>query len=144
MAAPVVRFSPGIFVWGHVFQRGDLPLFVRDLAGNPVSPAVVSYTLFRYPKGIPNPIQVGAEGRTPVTADVGEYYVSAVSGEGGQSGDWYVRWIWQESIGSLETEVVFPFKVYDSSQFASAGSSGCFSCGRTHPFCGCSGTTPRW
>jgi hypothetical protein len=147
-----VRFSPGVFVWGHVFQRGDLPLFIRDPAGNPASPAVVSFTLFYYPKGSSNPQQVGAANRTPVTADLGEYYVSGVSGEGGQPGDWYVRWVYQESVDSEQVEAIFPFKVFDSSQYgrttAVSTSCGCkrrggyaWSC--RNP-CACSGTTPRW
>lgn len=144
MTAPVVRFSPGIFVWGHVFQRGDLPLFIRDPAGNPASPFKVTYTLFYYIKGLVTPVQVGPEGRTPVTADLGEYYVSAVGGEGGQTGDWYVRWTWQESFGSQEVELAFPFKIFDSSQFPEASSSCCSACGAVRTFCSCHGTTPRW
>ena len=129
-----VRFSPGIFVWGHVFQRGDLPLIIRDPVGNPAAPAVVTYTMFRYLKNCPTPVQVGPLNRTPVTAELGEYYVSGVAGENGQPGDWFVRWVYQESIDSEKVEVPFPFKVYTTSQF-SASSCRC----STKPLCGCSG-----
>lgn len=112
-------------MWGHVFQRSDLPLIIRDAVGNLTSPAVVTYTMYRYVKGCPNPSRVGAECRTPVTAGVGEYYVSGIAGEGGQPGDWFVQWVYQESIDSEKSEVLFPFKVYGTSEFNISSSCGC-------------------
>ena len=82
--------SPGVFKWGQVFQRGDLPIFITDLANNPVSPFKVTYTLFYVGSGCAR--QVGPADRVPVQADVGEYYVSGVAGECAQPGDWLVEW----------------------------------------------------
>lgn len=126
-----VRFSPGVFVWGHVFQRGDLPLYIQDATGNPASPSIVQYTMFRYVKGNPNPVQVGPCGRTPVTADLGEYYATGVAGECGQPGDWFVQWVYQEAFDSQKVEAIFPFKVFNSADFpvACATSTSSSSCG---------------
>jgi hypothetical protein len=120
-------FGPSIFKYGHVFQRGELPIYISDLSGNPVSPAIVTYTIFRYEAGNPNPIQVGAADRTPVNAGIGEYYVSGVAGEFGQPGEWFVRWRYQADIDSPVTEDYYPFEVLDTSQLAS-------SCGKTGKF----------
>jgi len=109
-------FGPGMFKPGHVFQRGDLPIWISDLAGNPFGPAVITYTLYHYEAGCPDPIQAGAADRRPVNAGLGEYYVSGIAGEFGQPGDWFVRWTYQETLDSPETEDIYPFKVFDSSQ----------------------------
>jgi hypothetical protein len=127
-ARPFPKSSPGVFVWGHVFQRGDLPLYVYDGAGNPFSPSKVTFTMYHTPKGQSCPRQCGPANRTPVTAGVGEYYVSGVAGELGQTGDWTVKWVYEEAPGWPAVEVPFHFKVYDSSQFAAScrcRSAGC-------------------
>lgn len=116
--------SPNVFSWGHVFQRGDLPLYMADAAGNPIAPARVSYTLLYYPRNGSCCTTIGPEGRTPVQADLGEYYVSGVAGEGGQPGDWSVLWLYQETFDGPEVEVPFHFKVFESSQFHEVPSAG--------------------
>lgn len=119
------KFSPGVFVTGHTFQRGDLPLYIWDPAGNPAAPYAVTYTLFYYAPGSSCAAQAGPADRVPATLDSGEYYVTGVAGSCGQPGDWYVRWVWQESFGSQKVEVIFPFKVFDSSQYSLACNGGC-------------------
>lgn len=112
------KFSPGVFQMGHVFQRGDLPLYVSDAAGNPLSPQTVRFTLFRYNPGNPNPVQIGPADRTPVQADIGEYYVTGIAGEcGGQPGDWFVRWTYQYNSSSPMTQDVFAFKVFNPNDY---------------------------
>ena len=134
--------SPGIFKWGYVFQRGDLPIFITDTAGNPVSPYKVTFTLFRYAKGACSPMQVGPCDRTPVMADVGEYYVSGVAGQCGQPGDWFVDWKFQESFGSTFSGDRFGFKVFDTSQLAPA-TYGRLGCGcASGGGCGCTNMNP--
>lgn len=127
------QFSSGVFVRGHSFQRGDLPLFLVDASNSPISPYVVRYTIFYVPKS-GCPIRAGASDRTPVMAAVGEYYATGVAGECHQPGDWYVLWWYQESIDSVKVELKYPFKIFDSSQFAVAcaptrGSSSYHGCG---------------
>ena len=111
------QFSSGVFVRGHSFQRGDLPLFLVDASGSPTSPYIVRYTIYFQPKS-GCPIRSGPEDRTPVMADIGEYYATGTAGECHQPGDWFVLWWYQESFGSERFEVRYPFKVFDSSQFA--------------------------
>lgn len=118
-----VQFSSGVFVRGHSFQRGDLPLFVVDANGLPTSPYIVRYTIYYQPKqGCP--IQAGPVDRTPVNVGVGEYYATGNAGECHQPGDWYVLWWYQESFGSERVELRYPFKIFDSSQFAVACATG--------------------
>lgn len=121
--------SPGVFRFGHVFQRGDLPIYITDLADNPMSPYLVRYTMYYWPKGSQSKIRVGAEDRTPVNTGVGEYYATGVAGQCGQPGDWCVEWKIQESFGSPMVTEVFNFKVFDSSQYCGQGSSSSSSCG---------------
>ena len=130
--------SPGVFRFGHVFQRGDLPLYITDLSNNPMSPYSVKYTMFYYPKNSQCSVRVGAEGRTPVTTGVGEYYATGVAGQCGQPGEWYVEWLIQESFDSPVVKECFRFKVFDTSQYCGSGSSssssgsscGCSSCSK--------------
>ncbi len=109
-------FSPGIFQVGHVFQQGDLP-FYSTSGGNASDPYLVTYTVFWLNPQDPNPVQVGAAGRTPLHAATGEYYASGIAGTCGQPGNWYVEWTYQETSGSPSVKVVFPFKVFDSAQY---------------------------
>jgi hypothetical protein len=134
--------SPGIFKWGYVFQRGDLPIFITDTAGNPVSPFKVTFTLFRYSKGACGPMRVGPCDRTPVMADVGEYYVSGVAGQCGQPGDWLVEWKFQESFGSQFALDRFGFKVFDTSQYCAGVTYNRLGCGCSSGGCGCTNANP--
>lgn len=124
MAAPFEPariVSPQVFLYRHVFQRGELPIYITDAVGNPVDPAGITYTLFTYPAGNPYPVQVGPADRPPVHAKTGEYYVSGVAAEGGTTGDWYVRWHYQETLDSPTVETIFPFKVVEQIQPSGAG-----------------------
>lgn len=121
------KSSPGIFAFGYVFQRGDLPIYITDPAGNPASPAVINYTLFAYPKGSACAFQTGPANRTPVSAGVGSFYVSGVAGECGQPGRWYVQWNWAESVNSPMNQDTFGFVIFDSALgFKPSGNSSKF------------------
>lgn len=139
--SPLPSSSPGVFPWGYVFQRGDLPIYITDPAGNPSSPAVITYTLFYYPKGSGCAFQAGPSNRTPVTAGVGSYYVSGVSGECGQPGRWFVQWNWQETIDSPAHQDIFGFVVFDSATGFKPAQPCCTKFPRCN--CGCSGTPPK-
>ncbi len=101
------------FRWGHIFERGDLPLCVVDSSQNPVGPARVSYTLYQVVRGYQLQ-RIGPENRSPATAYLGEYYVTGFAGDGGQPGCWLVRWRYQISFGSPPIEKDTRFRVVDS------------------------------
>lgn len=112
----ICRPSYGVFRWGQVLQRGDLPLFITDDTGNPASPFKVQYGLFYYPAKAHCPQQVGPCDRTPVMADVGEYYASAVI-SCGQPGDWFIEWRYQEVFEGPWVACRQGFKVFNPSAY---------------------------
>jgi hypothetical protein len=125
--------SPGVFNYGQVFQMGDLPIYITDLANNPLGPYLVKFTMYYYPKNSQCAVRVGAEDRTPVNVGVGEYYATGVAGQCGQPGDWYIEWKIQEAFDSTLVKECFRFKVFDSAQYCAHGNS------TSNPSsCGCS------
>jgi hypothetical protein len=138
-----VKTSPGVFRWGYVFQRGDLPIFITDPAGNPADPFKITYSLSFQPKGAPCPRPAGPCDRVPVHADVGEYYVSGVAGQCGQPGQWFVDWKYQESFGSQLIADRMGFQVFDTAQLAPVTYVS-YPCGcSSGSGCGCSNLNPR-
>jgi hypothetical protein len=81
----------GVFVWNHVFQSGDLPIFFSNAKG-PVDPYRVTYTFKYTPQGSECSKVVGVADRTPVNTGVGSYYATGVAGECGQPGSWSICW----------------------------------------------------
>lgn len=129
--------SSGVFVWGHVFQRGDLPLFVTDFSGNPVGPYKVTYTMYFHPSNAACGFRVGPEDRTPVNVGTGEYYATGIAGQCGQPGTWCVVWKVQEVFEGPVISDKFCFQVFDASQYCPPG-GGSQSCPSTNtPACGC-------
>lgn len=127
--------SPGVFTIGHLFQRGDLPLLVKDNTGNPYSPYSVTYALYYKPKDAQCLTRVGPSGRVPVKADLGEYYATGYAGECGQPGQWYIRWTLQEQFEGPLTEEEFGFVVFSPSDYCTGNSTS-----TARNCCGC---TPR-
>lgn len=111
----IVRSSPGVFKCGHLFQRGDLPIYVTDGFGSPFSPYSIKYTLFySYCNRL---IAVFPCNRIPVQGDIGEYYATGYAGEGGQPGQWYIEWVLQEYFdGPLQGDR-FGFEVFSPAEF---------------------------
>lgn len=104
--------SGGPFKWGQFFQPGDLQFFVRDSFG-PVNPNSVRYTLYWIRNGIP--FQAGPANRVPGHGpSVGEFYVTGRVGEGGQPGNWLVKWQYQRFFFSEINEKEFRFVVQDA------------------------------
>lgn len=139
----------GVFVWRHVFQSGDLPIFFSNALG-PVDPYLVSYS-FRYtPKGSECPILAGASGRTPVRMGVGQYYATGIAGQCGQPGDrWEICWTYQETLTSPVQEVCNPFVVFDTGAYCPTsancgGSSGGCSSGCGSAVSGCASPSYGW
>lgn len=129
------RPSPGVFRFGQVFQRGDLPIFITDESTNPVSPYKITYTLYYVPPtGCAYPS--GVKDRIPVQADVGEYYVSGVVGQCGQPGNWYVEWKYQASSDGVWISDKMGFKVFNTAAYCPPGPGSC-GCGSSP--CACYG-----
>jgi len=109
--------SPGTFRYGHLFQRGDLPIYITDVAGNPLSPYKVTYQLLVTPKNARGLMVVGPCHRTPVKADEGEYYATGYAGECSQPGQWFIRWFLQEYFEAPLTTADFGFAVFNPADF---------------------------
>lgn len=110
---PVLASVTGIKAlrWGVLLERGELTMYLRSPSG-PVMPAAVSYTLYQVKNG--SLFQVGPAGRTPAHGSLGEFYVTGRIGEGGQPGDWVVRWAYQRFFYSAISYVEYPFQVQDA------------------------------
>lgn len=126
--------AKGVFKWGHVFQRGDLPIYVTDLTGNPLGPYSITYSMYYHDNG--TRVRVGPSGRIPVQADVGEYYVTGVAGQCGQPGDWCVEWVIQEYSDSPLVSETYCYKVFNTAEYCSPSGGGSGSCGCKSK-CGC-------
>lgn len=126
--------SPGVFKWGHTFQRGDLPIYVADSVGSPFSPYAIRYTLLFQSKCSTCITKVWPCGRMPVQADIGEYYGTGCAGEGGQPGQWFIEWTLQEYFdGPLMTDR-FGFEVFNTADF----------CPQPHQYSGAPVPPPVW
>ncbi len=130
MSSPTPTYGPMWFKPGHIFRRGDLPIYLTDFSNNQIDPFMIRYTLFYNQPGNPNPVQVGPARRVPVRAALGEYYVSGIAGDCGVAGDWFVEWYYQENSDSEEVMDNYPFRVVDSTQFTV---TSCTPCGGTKP-----------
>lgn len=102
----------GPFQWNQFFQPTDLQFFVRDSFG-PVDPNSVRFTLFWYRNGVP--FQAGPANRVPGHGPgLGQFYVTGRAGEGGQPGQWLVRWQYQRFFFSEINQKEFRFVVQDA------------------------------
>lgn len=98
--------------WGDSLSRGDLTLCLKDFGGNPITPYCVWYTLYRMMGQFK--VQVGANRRTPISPQVGEFYAVFTPGDEGQPGDWIIQWNWQFSASSLTQSFEYHFKLLDA------------------------------
>lgn len=110
---PILASVSGIKAlrWGSFLERGELVLYLRSPSG-PVMPASVSYTLFELRNGYP--FQVGQANRTPVPGSLGEFYATGRVGEGGQPGDWVIRWNYQRFFSTPISHIEHRFTVQDA------------------------------
>lgn len=100
------------FRYLQLLQRGDCSIFISDATGA-VSPAQITYTIYqKRPDGSRR--QVGPAGRTPGRGCVGEFYVTGRAGEGGQPGDWVVRWEYRRSFQGYPEVKEQEFRVLDA------------------------------
>jgi hypothetical protein len=101
------------FRWMQTLGRGDIGICITDPVGNPIGPVFVSYTLYQVVRGC-QLHQVGPERCCPPSSGVGKYYVTGTAGEGGQPGQWLVRWRYRKTFGSPVIEKDFCFQVLDA------------------------------
>lgn len=111
-AINAVTCPPATFRYLQWLQRGDLPLFLCDMAG-PVSPVWVRFTLHQVlPCGTRR--QVGPGQRVPVQGEVGEYYAVGRAGESGQPGNWVIVWEFRRNFQSATQSTEMQFRVLDA------------------------------
>lgn len=115
---------PQQFRLGHIFTLGDLQITLTDTTGTQFrSPFRVIYTLFQLTKsGVP--MQAGPT-KTAVKQSNGLFYVVGTAGEGGQPGNWLVRWAYQMSFGDDFITIDQPFQVVDSISAPIVGDPTC-------------------
>ena len=101
-----------VFRWQHLFQRGDLQLFLCDGTG-PFHPVSIRYQMYRVlPCGARQ--AVGPPIRYPARGRLGEFYVTGRAGEHGQPGDWLIRWSFQRNFYDQLSHVEQCFRVVDA------------------------------
>ncbi len=112
MTCSAICPEPKTFRYLHVFQRGDLPIYVFDSTG-PVVPARIVFTLFFVrPNGALK--QVGPLHRTPVAGMAGEFYATGRAGESDQPGCWVIRWEFQRTLNDAIQIKEMAFQVLDA------------------------------
>lgn len=112
MTCSAICPEPKSFRYLHVFQRGDLSIYICNADG-PVAPVRVVFTLyFIRPNGSLK--RVGPENRTPVSGMAGEYYASGRAGESDQPGCWLIRWEFQHQLCEVIQTKDMYFQVLDA------------------------------
>jgi hypothetical protein len=104
---------PKQFRWGQELTNGDLTFALCDTAGNPFSPQVISYAIYKVMKGGQYKQLIGPPVRHPVMAKVGCYY-AVISLDCGQPGDWVIVWTYQRHWWTKPECVEEPFRVLDA------------------------------
>jgi hypothetical protein len=100
------------FRWGESVGSDGLTLCLKDTAGNRITPFLIWYTLYRFEGGWE--MQVGPDRRTPIMADVGEFYAPVSFGDEGQPGNWCIVWSWLYNAHSQSETYRHCFKVLDA------------------------------
>jgi len=107
---PINVPRPPTFPLGHVFTSGDLTFQVKDAAGNPLSPFVLTYAIFQVRAGNVL-LPFGDPKRRPVMGMDGQFYPSFLADDLGQPGDFLLRWTYQESFSSPPVVKDIPFRI---------------------------------
>lgn len=106
-----VAYSPG-----QTIGRGDLDIFLTNLAGNPTNAADIYYALYYVDPGPPEAeVLIGSDHRIPVNPEVGEYYASMMVPPSAQAGTYRIKWTFKEFVNSPYQQVVQEFAVVASS-----------------------------
>jgi hypothetical protein len=102
---------PRQFRLGYIFTMGDLQLTLTN-SGNLTSPVTVLYTMFQV-TSTGSLMQAGPT-KKAVKQSNGIFYAVGTAGEGGQPGNWLVRWAYQQTFGGDYTTIDQPFQVVDA------------------------------
>jgi hypothetical protein len=112
MTCSAICPEPKTFRYLHVFQRGDLPIYVFNATGPVVPERIVFTVYFVRPGGALK--QVGPPRRTPVAGMEGEFYATGRAGESDQPGCWMIRWEFQRTLSeAVQTKDMY-FQVLDA------------------------------
>jgi hypothetical protein len=99
--------------WGQFISKDELPFYLRTNSGDRYAPFAINFTFFQVlPGGIKQ--RVGPADRSPIMSDVGDFYAVGIAGEGGQPGEWVVRWEWQRYQNGPVYKQEYPFVVLDA------------------------------
>ena len=115
------------FQAGQTIGRGDLDIFLTNVAGNPINAAEITYALYYVDPGPPEvEVLIGGTGRIPVNPAVGEYYASLMVPPGASVGAYRIRWTFRELVSSPLQQVVQEFAVVsDTTTVAASTYSVC-------------------
>ncbi|OHD18650.1 MAG: hypothetical protein A2Y38_19455 [Spirochaetes bacterium GWB1_59_5] len=116
-----------VFKPGDTLGRGDLDIFLTNIAGNPTNAAQITYSLYYVDPGPPEAeVLIGAADRTPVNPAVGEYYASLMVPPTATVGTYRIRWNFRELLTSPLQQVVQEFAiVVDTTAIAPSPYSQC-------------------
>jgi len=116
-----VAFSPG-----QTIGRGDLDIFLTNMAGNPTNASDIYYALVYVDPGPPEAeVPIGDPHRIPVNPTIGEYYAALMVPPSANAGTYRIRWTFKEFVNSPYQQVVQEFAVVASSNLiAPSYSSG--------------------
>jgi len=90
-----------------------LSIRLTDFVCNPIGPVWIEYTLYQVVRGCQLK-QVGCHSQRPATCKVGTYYATGCAGEGGQPGQWVIRWRYQRTFADPIIEKDMCYQVLDA------------------------------
>lgn len=109
------------FYKGQGLTSTDLKITIRNLAGVPVDPYYIRYSLFDNTTGVQ--VLIGNPDQIPATTGVGQYYANAVVPMDANLGDWVIQWHFMETPISPRIEVVQEFTVVDKTVVSDVAST---------------------
>ena len=101
---------------GDVLGRGDLDVFLTNIAGNPSNANAITYAIYYVDPTSQQEILIGSPNRTAVNPQVGEYYASLMIPRSSTAGDYRIRWTFKELASSPFQQVVQEFAVLEDAQ----------------------------
>lgn len=94
------------FTPGQVLGRGDLDIFLTNLAGNPTNPVEIAYALYYIDPLTHLEVLIGNPARVPVNPQVGEFYAAVMVPPTAVAGNYRIRWTIREFSSSPQQQVV--------------------------------------
>jgi len=92
-------------------DRKDLNLFLTNASGNPAAAHSISFALYWVDPSTEAEVLIGGSARTPLSPSTGEYYAPIVIPTNASTGDYRIRWTFQQFAGTPPQVVVQEFGV---------------------------------